>query len=98
MILKSVCHKVQGYSLFKHHVEHPLRRVGLEQLNNVLMFQHMTDGGLALQVCGEERRGRTLLTERMKMNGKRSESIRGKEGYECGYCWFKEEKEVKDSY
>lgn len=35
---------------FKDHVEHAIRAIGLQQLHNVGMLEHVTDAGLTLQV------------------------------------------------
>jgi len=40
----------------EHHVEHSLGTVGLQQLDNVRMLQHVTYCGLALQICEKEER------------------------------------------
>lgn len=50
------CHYTDSYSLFEHHVEHALRRVGLQEFHDVRMFEHVTYGGLALEVLGAEAR------------------------------------------
>ena len=46
---------------FENHVEHALRAVGLQQLDDVRVLQHVADGGLALEVVqAQPRRGREL--------------------------------------
>ena len=42
-----------GHEL-EHHVEHPLAGVGLQQLHNVRVFEHVTYGGLPLEVIQAE--------------------------------------------
>ncbi len=39
-----------SYHKLEDHVEHPLRAVGLQELDNVWVLQHVADGGLALEV------------------------------------------------
>lgn len=38
---------------FKDHVEHAVGAVGLQQLNDVGVFQHVADAGLSLQIWKE---------------------------------------------
>ena len=38
----------------EHHVEHPLAAVGLQQLDDVRVFEHVADGGLPLEVVQAE--------------------------------------------
>ena len=45
-----------GHEL-EHHVEHPLAGVGLQQLHDVGVFEHVADGRLPLQVVQGEPRG-----------------------------------------
>lgn len=35
---------------FKDHVEHAIRAVGLQELHDVGVFQHVADAGLSLQI------------------------------------------------
>lgn len=35
---------------FKDHVEHAIRAIGLQQLHDVGVFQHVADTGLSLQI------------------------------------------------
>ena len=45
-----------GHEL-EHHVEHPLAGVGLQQLHDVRVFEHVADGRFSLEIVqGEARR------------------------------------------
>lgn len=39
-----------GNLQFKDHIEHAIRAIGLQQLHNVGVLEHVTDAGLTLQV------------------------------------------------
>ena len=43
---------------FKDHVEHAIRAVGLQQLHDVRVFEHVADTGLALQIWNTQIRNR----------------------------------------
>lgn len=45
---------------FKDHVEHAIGAVGLQQLHDVGVFQHVADAGFSLQICQTEIRHELL--------------------------------------
>lgn len=50
----------EEHSQFKDHVEHAVGAVGLQQLHNVGVFQHVADAGFSLQIW--EDRNQTMFT------------------------------------
>lgn len=51
---------------FKDHVEHSIRAVGLQQLHNVGVLEHVTDTGLALQVWKRKKCGQSVFEYRYR--------------------------------
>lgn len=54
------CMGAEEHSQFKDHVEHAVGAVGLQQLYNVGVFQHVADAGFPLQIW--EDRNQTMFT------------------------------------